>query len=492
MAWSFGKRFQKNITMDKKLFWEKVLVTLAPKANRQHLITFFKDTIVANFQDGVLTIGVSGLVSRDNIRNRYHIKLLDIAKELEAAVMQIEYEVISTLLSEAHPDKVDIDKFISDEAPKIRKVPNKQEVFVDGMRSKMMKYSLDSYIPGPENRLVHAACMAVAAKPGSIYNPLYIYGGVGLGKTHLLQATGNQLIKNHQNARVVYMTAENFINEIIEAIGKRHTKPFKDKYRNVDCLIIDDIQFFANKATSEQEFFHTFNELYDAGKQIIMSADRPPRDLDGLDDRLRSRFAMGMVIEVCFPDFETRVAILQRKCQEHGELIDPEILSLIASSVTTSVREMIGVLVNIIAQSQLENSNPTVSSVQQILQRLNKAQKVIGNANPGVGAQENSQQQAQNQVRTLDDIINTVAAYYKIDRGILTGQERRREIIIPRQICMYLIRELLNQSYETIGENFGGKNHTTVLHSVNKIMAQIKADQRLMRDVNTLKREMGF
>lgn len=198
---------------------------------------------------------------------------------------------------------------------------------------------------------------------------------------------------------------------------------------------------------------------------------------------------MGMVIEVCFPDFETRVAILQRKCQEHGELIDPEILSLIASSVTTSVREMIGVLVNIIAQAQLENSNPTMNSVQQVLQRLNKAQKVIGNASPGVAAQENAQQQA---ARTLDDVINTVAAYYKIDRGVLTGLERRREIIIPRQICMYLIRELLNQSYETIGENFGGKNHTTVLHSVNKIVAQMKEDQRLMRDVNTLKREMGF
>ena len=457
------------------------------------MLTFFKDTIVANYVDGVLTVGVSGLVSRDNIRNRYHMKLLDIAKELDAGVTQIEYEVISTLLSGDHPDKVDLNKFVTDEAPKVRKVPNKNEVLVDGMRSKMMKYTLDSYIPGSENRLVQAACMAVAAKPGSIYNPLYIYGGVGLGKTHLLQATGNQLQKNYPNHRVIYMTAENFINEIIEAIGKRHTKPFKDKYRNVDCLIVDDIQFFANKATSEQEFFHTFNELYDSGKQIIMSADRPPRDLDGLDDRLRSRFAMGMVIEVCVPDFETRVAILQRKCQEHGEIIDPEILRFIATNVTTSVREMIGVLVNIIAQAQLENANPTMNSVAQVLQKLNKAQKVIGHAEAGgVMGQSCSSQQATQTVRTLDDVINTVASYYKIDRGILTGLERRREIIIPRQICMYLIRELLNQSYETIGDNFGGKNHTTVLHSCNKIMAQIKQDQRLMRDVNALKREMGF
>lgn len=491
---TFLKLFHFSATMDKKVFWEKVLLILAPKAGRAHLLTFFKDTIIANCVDGVLTIGVSGIVSRDNIRHRYHIKIFDIVKSLDPNISQIEYEVISTLLSENHPDKVDVANMVPDETPKVRKVPNKQEVMVDGMRSKMMKYTLESYIPGAENRLVHAASMAVAAKPGNIYNPLYIYGGVGLGKTHLLQATGNQIQKNHPNLRVVYMTAENFINEIIEAIGKRHTKPFKDKYRNVDCLIVDDIQFFANKATSEQEFFHTFNELYDAGKQIIMSADRPPRDLNGLDDRLRSRFAMGMVIEVCVPEFETRFAILQQKAQQEGEIIDPEILSFIANNVTSSVREMIGVLVNVIAQAQLENATPTMNSVARILQKLNKAQQVIGNAmgaNGPVGqlAQQGGQVQA---ARTLDDVINAVSTYYKIDRHVLTGLERRREIIIPRQICMYLIRELLNQSYETIGENFGGKNHTTVLHSCNKIMEQIKQDQRLMRDVNALKREMGF
>jgi chromosomal replication initiator protein len=494
--------------MDKKAFWEKVLLALSPKAGKAHLLTFFKDTVVANHVDGVLTVGVSGIVSRDNIRHRYHMKLLEIVKSLDPGITAIEYEVISTLLTDDnHPDKVDLKNIVTDETPKIRKVPNKQEVMVDGMRSKMMKYTLDSYIPGGDNRLVHAACLAVAAKPGNIYNPLYVYGGVGLGKTHLLQATGNQMQKNHPNLRVVYLTAENFINEIIEAIGKRHTKPFKDKYRNVDCLIVDDIQFFANKATSEQEFFHTFNELYDAGKQIIMSADRPPRDLDGLDDRLRSRFAMGMVIEVCVPDFETRVAILQQKCREHGELIDPEILSFIANNVTTSVREMIGVLVNIIAQAQLENANPTMNSVARVLQKLNRAQRVIGDAaagtmggvpsQPGMNGAPglnglSSQSAGRQTAKTLDDVIDAVSSYYKIDRTILTGLERRREVIIPRQICMYLIRELLNQSYETIGENFGGKNHTTVLHSCNKIMAQIKEDQRLMRDVNALKREMGF
>ncbi len=474
--------------MDKKIFWEKVLLTLAPTASKAHLLTFFKDTIIDNYVDGVLTIGVSGMVSRDNIRHRYHIKLLEIVKDLDSNINHIEYEVISTLLSGEHPDKVDLNNILIDETPKIRKVPNKQEVLVDGMRSKMMKYNLDSYIPGMENRLVHAACLAVAAKPGSIYNPLYIYGGVGLGKTHLLQATGNQIQKNHPNLRVVYMTSETFANEIIEAIGKRHTKPFKDKYRNVDCLIVDDIQFFANKATSEQEFFHTFNELYDAGKQIIMSADRAPRELNGLDDRLRSRFGMGMVIEVCVPEFETRVAILQYKCQEQGEILDPDILHLIANNVTTSTREMIGVLVSVLAQAKLENATPTMNSVTRVLQKLNKAQQIIGNAT----MQSPQQVQQQQAARTLDDVINAVSTYYKIDRTILTGMERRREIIIPRQICMYLIRELLNQSYETIGENFGGKNHTTVLHSCNKILAQIKEDQRLMRDINALKREMGF
>ncbi len=473
-------------TMDKKAFWEALILKLLPVANHQHIVSFFKDSMVADFQDGVLTIGVPLLVSRDFIRDRYHQKIFSIVKELEPQIMDIKYEIMPVLADESHPDKIDFKKIPNyrddNYPPVVRKVPNKEEVLVDGMRSKMMKYRLANFIPGMENRLVHAACTAVAAKPGNIYNPLYIYGGVGLGKTHLLQATGNEILKNYPNKRVIYMTAEKFINEIVDAIGKRHTKPFKDTYRNVDCLIVDDIQFFANKATSEQEFFHTFNELYDSGKQLIMSADRPPRDLNDLDDRLRSRFAMGMVIEICLPDFETRLAILQNKCQEFHEIIEPEVLEFIAYNVTSSIREMVGILIHAIGQAKLEQSTPTVRSVAEAIRRLNKTENLVG-------LEVNDLHKRS--VRTCDELIDLVAQYYKIPRTDLIGEERRKELMIPRQICMYLIRETLDQSYETIGENFNGRNHTTVLHSCNKIIEQLKSDQRLMRDVNAIKREMG-
>ncbi len=469
--------------MDKKAFWEQILAKLFATANKQHILSFFKDTVVVDVKEGVLTIGVPSIFAKEFVRERYHLKILQFAQELDSSIRDLQYEIMTVLVDQEHPDKIDLGIFKDLKEPTIRKVPNKMEVIVDGtMRSKMMKYHLNKFIPGSNNRLVHAACTAVAAKPGDIYNPLYLYGQVGLGKTHLLQATGNEILKNYPNKRVIYMTAEKFINEIIDAIGKRHTKPFKENYRNVDCLIVDDIQFFANKATSEQEFFHTFNELYDAGKQLIMSADRPPRELDGLDDRLRSRFAMGMVIEVCLPDFETRVAILQEKAQEYAEFIDREVLEFIAYNVNSSVREMIGILINAIALAKLEHTTPTIRSVADAIKKLNKTEDLVG---------FNINDVNKRAVRTLDDIIDLVAGYYKIPRTDLIGEERRKEVMIPRQICMYLIREILDHSYETIGENFGGRNHTTILHSCNKIVEQLKVDQRLMRDINALKREMG-
>ena len=468
--------------MDKKTLWEQILLKLAASGARAQILSFFKDTIIADINDGVMVIGISFLVSKEFIRSRYHIKLLQIVREIEPTIRDIDYEIMPSLADQSHPQKIDMALFSQEDSPTIRKVPNRQEVIVDGqMRSNIMKYRLNNFIPGAENRLVHAACMAVAAKPGNIYNPLYLYGTVGLGKTHLLQATGNEIMRNYPNKRVIYMTAEKFINEIVDAIGRRHTKPFKDTYRNVDCLLVDDIQFFANKSTSEQEFFHTFNELYDAGKQIIMSADRPPRELNGLDDRLRSRFTMGMVIEVCLPEYETRLAILHQKAKEYQEMIDPEVLQFIATNVTSSVREMIGILIHAIGQARLEQTTPTVRSVADAIRKLNKIEDLKG-------FQINVEKRS---IRSFDDVIDIVAQYYKLTRTDLIGEVRKKEVLVPRQICMYLIREILDQSYEAIGENFGGRNHTTVIHSCNKIVEQLKVDQRLMRDINALKKEMG-
>ena len=461
---------------------------LSQVINKQHILTFFKDSMILSFENGVVIVAVPTIVSLNYIKERFAPKIFQFMKEIEPSVMEVNYEVKGALLDQECPDKIDLSFLDEVDAKKnVRKSPNRQEVIMeDGMRSKVLnhKYSLNTFIPGNENRLVHAACMAVASNPGSMYNPLFIYGDVGLGKTHLLQGTGLQIIKNFSNKNVVYMTSERFINEIIEAIGSKHTKSFQERYRKVDCLIVDDIQFFGNKASSQQEFFHTFNDLYEAGKQIIISSDRPPSELDELEDRLTSRFGMGMVVEISMPDIETRLAILNTKCKEYEVLIDHEVLEFIAYNVTTSIREMVGVLVKAIAESQLTDTNPTIKSVAEAIKRINRNVELKGYSNVDAAKRMVA--------RTVDDVIEIVAGYYKITKSELISEDRRKEVMVPRQICMYLIREGLKQSYETIGESFSGRNHTTVMHAVNKISKDIDADERLKRDVNALKKEMGI
>lgn len=474
--------------IDRKAVWEQVLAKIYPLIERGHLLTIFIHSAILSYQEGVLVIGFASIIGPDYVREKYHSRIFPAIKELLPDLESIEYEMKSSLIDATHSDKIPVDSFMAliGTPRKPRKVPGKPEVMIEGgMRSKMFNkdYTLKNFIAGSENRLVHAACLAVGAKPAGIYNPLYIYGGVGLGKTHLLQATGQEILKIYPGKKVVYMTAEHFINRIVEAIGRKHTKPFKDEYRNLDCLIVDDIQFFANKATSEQEFFHTFNDLYDNGKQIILSADRPPRELEGFDDRLKSRFGMGMLIEVCKPSFETRLAILKDKCAEYEVMLDPEVLEFIAFNLTHSVREMIGVLKTAIGEAQLENSTPTIRTVAQVIRKFSRDQSVetidLKNQNKTV-------------VRGLEDVVDIVAKYFTLTKSDLIGADRKKEVMVPRQISMYLIREILNQSYESIGECFGGRNHTTVMHACNKVENQMKIDQKLQRDINALKKELGF
>lgn len=474
--------------MDNKAVWEGILTRLAPSIGKASILSFFKDSIIQSVDNGVMTIGVPTQIACDFIRQRFEVKILQEAKEDVPEVKEIAFVVKGVLADQEHPFKIDLKVFnMLEGGGSARKVPNKKEVILEeGMRSKMFnpRYTLNNFIPGQENRLAHAASLAVANKPGDIYNPLFLYGGVGRGKTHLLQGVGIEILKNFPNKNVVYMTSERFMNEIIEAIGKKHTKSFKERYRKVDCMLVDDIQFFGNKATTQQEFFHTFNELYDAGKQIVISSDRPPSELDGLEKRLVSRFSMGMVVEILVPDFETRLAILNAKCREHQVLVDPEVLDFIAFNVKHSVRELVGILVNAIAESQLMQTTPTIKSVAEAIRRLYKDDEI-----EGYSFEADKKQLV---VRTADDVIDLVAKYFKLTRTDLVGGDRRKEFMVPRQICMYLIREVLDHSYETIGESFGGRNHTTVLHSCNKIITEMNGDSRILKDINALKKEIGM
>ncbi|HAU39490.1 MAG: Chromosomal replication initiator protein chromosomal replication initiator protein [Candidatus Peregrinibacteria bacterium GW2011_GWF2_43_17] len=468
-----------------KEFWIQVLAKMEPRVKRAHFVTWFQDTAVLSKKDGLLIIGVPNVYARDWLENKLNGELISAVREVDSAILQISFEVHPNLGLADDKRGVDV-KTLVDGGHSPRKVRGKQEVrLAEGVVSKCLnpKYTLQNFVVGQDNRLAHAACMAVSASPGSSYNPLFVYGGVGLGKTHLLQATGNEILRNYSDKVVVYMTSERFTNEIVEAIGKRSSKSFKDRYRNVDCLIIDDIQFLANKEMTQVEFFHTFNELYDNGKQIIISSDKPPKELKGLEQRLTSRFEMGMIVDVQFPDFETRLAILHAKCREHQVLIAPEVLEFVAYNVRNSVRELEGVLLQAIAQSQLEQSTPTIRSVARIVKKLNKIDPLAGYDEKG---------DDRTVARSPDDVLSIVCKYYKIERDYLVGADRHIGIMRPRQIAMYLIKQELRHSYEEIGRLFSGRNHTTVMHAVDKVLKTLRKDEGLLRDVNALKMEMGM
>ncbi|MBI5728434.1 MAG: chromosomal replication initiator protein DnaA, partial [Candidatus Magasanikbacteria bacterium] len=353
-----------SVVAQERDLWLQVLEKVEPQVKKPHFITWFQNTGVLSFENGILVIGVPNIFAKGWLEQKWYNEVWEAVRALNPAVREIQFEVAPALHYNEDARSVDVTKAFPEEK-KVRKLPGRQEVkLVEGVASKCLnpKYNLSNFVVGQNNRLAHAASMAVAQSPGAMYNPLFVYGGVGLGKTHLLQATGNEILRRNPDKVVVYITSERFMNEIVEAIGKRNTKSFKDRYRKVDCLIIDDIQFLANKERTQEEFFHTFNDLYDNNKQIIISSDRPPKDLKQLEDRLVSRFEMGMIVDVAFPDYETRLAILYSKCRELEIMIDPDVLDFIAMNVQHSVRELEGVLIQAYAQASLEKTTPTVRS----------------------------------------------------------------------------------------------------------------------------------
>lgn len=484
---------QSTFQGDLKDIWVKILTRIEPTIKRAHFVTWFQNSIVSEIKDAstdggkVLVVGVPTVFARDWIVGKYKIKVLQAAKEIDFAISDVEFEVVSRLADKIDNSGVDISKISSEPEKKSRKVRGKMEVDLgNGVRSKMLnnRYTLDSFVVGKENRLPHAAAQAVVQMPGGIYNPMYIYGGVGLGKTHLLQAIGNAILKDDQNKVVRYITAERFVSEVVEAIKERGMNKFKSHYRDVEVLLIDDVQFFERKNSSQQEFFHTFNELYDANKQIVLTSDRPPSELEDLDKRLTSRFGMGMVVELLAPEFETKIAILQNKCMEAGMIVDPEVLEFIASNVTTNVRELEGVLRQVLLEAQLENRVPTIQAAADVFKKLYRAKEIIGYDIERIKRDRSK--------ISAKDVMEAVAFYYRLQVNELTGEVRKKEILMPRQICMYIIRHELEESYEKIGTDFGGRMHTTVINACNKVLKAIKKDSRIVRDINAIKKGIGL
>ena len=328
------------------------------------------------------------------------------------------------------------------------------------------KYTFETFVVGNSNRFAHAAALAVGNEPGKAYNPLFLYGGVGLGKTHLMHAIGNRILQNNNNTNVLYVTSEKFTNQLINAIKDNKNEVFRNKYRSIDVLLIDDIQFIAGKERVQEEFFHTFNSLYEDGKQIILSSDKPPRDIQFLEDRLKSRFEWGLLADISCPDYETRLAILRKKAQDENVLIDDFILSDIANKIDSNIRELEGVFNKIVARASLIHSPITIELAENIINEFKyESEKVI----------------------SCDFIKETVAKYFSINKDDLSGNKRSNDIAFPRQIAMYLCREIANMSFPQIGVDFGGRDHSTVMHAYKKIEKEIKEKNNTKLIVDSVK-----
>ncbi len=464
-------------------FWIDVIRRLEPKVQRGLFITWFRNTTVLGKEEGNLVVGLPLPMFLNWHMEHYRAITLQEAQELDPSIRQIVYKVDVGLKD--NPERsIDILQLFPEH--KRRKLPGKQEVkLAEGIVSKILnpRYQLDNFIVGPSNRLAHAACQAVASQPGGKYNPLFLYGGVGLGKTHLLQATGNAILKQIPKATVVYLTTEEFTNHVIEAIQHQKMEGLRRRYRQVDVLIIDDVQFLARTERTQEEFFHTFNALYEEHKQIIISADRPPQELQ-IEDRLTSRFARGMIADVALPDYETRLAILIEKAAEYEIFLDMTVLQFIAEHTTKNIRELEGILMQAVALYELEQRMPTVKSIAEIMRKLSKDPYA---ADVPTGFETPEKRKA-----TFQEILEAVSRYYSVSVQDMLGQSRVREILFPRQIAMYLGKKHLVMSYVRLGEVFSGRDHTTVMNAVEKIEERMQNDPQLLREIHAMEQECGF
>lgn len=402
--------------------------------------TWIKNIEIQKITNDTITILVSATFHKDTLKNRYYDLIFNTFKFLTNKEYKIEF------LSMEDVSKDD----------SLENLENSDDSHINNSKintSLNPKYTFETFVVGNNNRFAHAASLAVAESPATSYNPLFLYGGVGLGKTHLMHAIGNKILSNNPSSKILYVTSEKFTNQLINAIKDAKTEAFRNKYRYVDVLLIDDIQFIAGKERIQEEFFHTFNSLHEDGKQIILSSDRPPREIQLLEDRLVSRFEWGLIADISNPDYETRLAILRKKAETDNVVVDDDILSNIANRVSSNIRELEGVFNKLVAFSTLSKGPITIEM----------AEKAIND----ISSQNNN-------VISSDYIQEEVAKYFNINKKDLKSSKRSNNIAYPRQIAMYLCRELANMSFPKIGEDFGNRDHTTVMHGCNKIEKEIE------------------
>jgi len=448
------------MTKDINQLWQSILAELELQISRPNFLTWLKNSqLLKKEDDGRVTIGLVNNFAKEWVENKYHKMILEALRSLDDTIKKVEYVVL--------PDRKQLLEVKLDSKTISSRQTSLPEFKVDPETNLHPRYTFGSFVVGSSNELAYAATSAVVKEVGRKYNPLFIYGGTGLGKTHLIQAAGNEIKNLYKNKiKVKYVPSEKFVNDVVWAIRNKRMEDIKAKYRNVDVLIIDDIQFVGGKERSEEEFFHTFNALYENNKQIIISSDRPPAAIPTLEQRLRSRFEGGMIADITYPDYEMRLAIIKTKLQEKNAFLSEEICELIANKVKRNIREIEGILNKVLFYQEVKNVELTNKIVEEII--------------------DNIVQQSSKNI-TSSQIIKVVADFYEINSHELLSRSRKKSLVEPRQVVAFLLRDLLNMSYPDIGEKLGKRDHTTAIYAYEKISQEINKNQSLNRKIILIK-----
>ncbi len=446
--------------MTNEELWQSVLARIQLNISQANFSTWFKNTKIISQKKEKVVVSVPNSFVKEWLENKYNKTIIKIIRNFNKNIKKVEYVIGKPKLKILEENTIDLPETNQLEFQQFR---------IDKESNLNPRYTFDSFIVGPFNELPHAAAIAVVENPGIIYNPLFVYGDTGLGKTHLLQAIGNEIIKKFKRKKIKYIPSEIFTSEVVFAIKNHKMEEFKNKYRNTDVLIIDDIQFIAGKEKTQEEFFNLFNVLYENNKQIVISSDRPPRSIQSLTERLKSRFEGGMIVDISIPDIETRIAILKTKAQEKKIEFSDEIYEYVASVIKKNIRELEGALNRLIIHQRTNNEKPDIKKVKDLLKDL------FSNSSSRI---------------TPKKIIQTVAVFYDIKEKDILSKSRKKEFVKPRQIAMYLLRKELKNSFPSIGRRFNGKDHTTAIHSFKKISEEIKKDEKIENEIRLIKEKI--
>jgi chromosomal replication initiator protein len=437
--------------------WEYILTQVELSISPANFNTWFHNSFIVKIgEDGVLSVGVPSQFFKDWYLKKFHTLLLKIIRDISYEFRNIEYIIVKDERRKVQKETKNVRGML--ELPL-------NEFYINKSDNLNPRYTFDTFVIGSFNNLAYAAAQAVLSRPGITYNPLFIYGDTGRGKTHLIQAIGNQFKKQYQGGKVFYLTSEKFTIDYTDSVQAGTANRFKDKYRQYDLLIMDDVQFLSKKLKTEEELFHLFNTLHDTNKQIIFSSDRAPVAIPDIAERLKGRLASGMTIDIGEPDPESRMAIVRKKAAIHGVMLSDEVVEYVATTMSGSIRELEGMVNNIICHAQVKGFAPDIAEVRQSLRSFTRPQKNI----------------------SVKNVVDKVAAYYGIDEESIYEKTRRREVVRPRQVIMYILREDFSISYPTIGTKLGGRDHTTVIHSCEKIKREVIVDSELAKEIQNIR-----